>query len=301
VNASEKTRAEWLAERRKSIGGSDAPSILGLTKWGSPLSVWQDKRGLVPDQPASERLAMGRDLEPMIARRFAKTSGMEIVTAPESMRDILQEVSPHLFFRIIDDQLIVRNPVFPYLHATPDGLCWDTNGEVLLWEAKTVEVWWKDEWKDGAPDHVLLQAKHNALVLGLANAAVCAWIGLAEDFKWQRVTGFSEQQATEHIEDMADFWQLVINEQEPTATAGDSIPRPEDEGKTGPFPDEWLDEDLTFYENSVTAAEIKAKADEFKAKIKQHMNREGLTTLILPNGDKWAWAKNGLRRKETNQ
>lgn len=37
------TRADWLKLRRRGIGGSDVAAILGLSKWRTPLEVWQDK------------------------------------------------------------------------------------------------------------------------------------------------------------------------------------------------------------------------------------------------------------------
>lgn len=36
-------REEWLMRRRKTIGGSDAAGIVGLSRWTSPFSVWADK------------------------------------------------------------------------------------------------------------------------------------------------------------------------------------------------------------------------------------------------------------------
>ena len=39
------SREEWLMQRRKTIGGSDAAGIVGLSKWASPFSVWAEKTG----------------------------------------------------------------------------------------------------------------------------------------------------------------------------------------------------------------------------------------------------------------
>ncbi len=44
---SEMSRDEWLIERRKGIGGSDASIILGLNKWKTPFELWLDKTGQV--------------------------------------------------------------------------------------------------------------------------------------------------------------------------------------------------------------------------------------------------------------
>ena len=36
------SREEWLMRRRKTIGGSDAAGIVGLSRWASPFSVWAE-------------------------------------------------------------------------------------------------------------------------------------------------------------------------------------------------------------------------------------------------------------------
>ena len=45
-------REEWLKLRREGIGGSDAPAILGLVGWASPMSVQADKWGLIEEAEA---------------------------------------------------------------------------------------------------------------------------------------------------------------------------------------------------------------------------------------------------------
>ena len=47
-------RPSWLAARRAGIGGSDAAAILGLDPFKSPLAVYMDKRGELPDAEAGE-------------------------------------------------------------------------------------------------------------------------------------------------------------------------------------------------------------------------------------------------------
>ena len=34
------SRKEWLKERRKSIGGSDAAAVIGMSRFASPYTVW---------------------------------------------------------------------------------------------------------------------------------------------------------------------------------------------------------------------------------------------------------------------
>lgn len=39
------TEKEWLEERKKGIGGSDAATILGLNPYKSNIDLWAEKTG----------------------------------------------------------------------------------------------------------------------------------------------------------------------------------------------------------------------------------------------------------------
>ena len=73
-----KSREEWLEMRRHTIGGSDAAGIIGLSKWSSPMSVWADKTGRLPDKPDTEAMRLGRDLEGYVARRWMEATGKKV-------------------------------------------------------------------------------------------------------------------------------------------------------------------------------------------------------------------------------
>lgn len=92
------TRDEWLSHRRKSIGGSDAAGIVGLSKWSSQYSVWADKTGRLPDKPDSEAMRQGRDLEDYVARRWMEETG-------------------HKVRRL---NAMIYNPSYPHSHADVD-------------------------------------------------------------------------------------------------------------------------------------------------------------------------------------
>lgn len=72
------SRDAWLAQRRKSIGGSDAAAIIGLSAWASPYTVWADKTGRLPDKPDNEAMRQGRDLEDYVARRWMEETGKKV-------------------------------------------------------------------------------------------------------------------------------------------------------------------------------------------------------------------------------
>lgn len=92
------TRDEWLQQRRKSIGGSDAAGIIGLSKWSSPYSIWADKTCRLPDKPDSEAMRQGRDLEDYVARRWMEETGKKV--------------------RRLNS--MIYNPAYPHSHADVD-------------------------------------------------------------------------------------------------------------------------------------------------------------------------------------
>ena len=72
---SETNREQWLAERRKGIGGSDIAALLGISPFKTPVDLWMDKTGRadpVPDNPA---MRLGRELEPAVLARYAEQTG----------------------------------------------------------------------------------------------------------------------------------------------------------------------------------------------------------------------------------
>lgn len=48
-------RLQWLKERQKGIGGSDAAAVLGVSRWRSPFMVYMEKtRVITEDTKESE-------------------------------------------------------------------------------------------------------------------------------------------------------------------------------------------------------------------------------------------------------
>lgn len=72
------TREDWLAWRRRGIGGSDAAALVGLSPWATPFTVYADKLGLIPEQGDNEAMRQGRELEEYVARRFREATGKSV-------------------------------------------------------------------------------------------------------------------------------------------------------------------------------------------------------------------------------
>lgn len=54
---------EWLEMRKNKIGASDAPPIMGTSKYKSAFKLWQEKLDLVPMDTITPAMQRGHDLE----------------------------------------------------------------------------------------------------------------------------------------------------------------------------------------------------------------------------------------------
>lgn len=74
-------RAQFLADRRLGVGGTDVAAILGLSPYRTPMSVWLEKTGRQEptfDPAAEERMFWGSAMEDLVARRYAHLKGARI-------------------------------------------------------------------------------------------------------------------------------------------------------------------------------------------------------------------------------
>lgn len=78
VNTKEISHEQWLELRKKSIGGSDAGPLMGMSNWKGPVGVYSDKMGLIEHNETSEAMRLGTDLEGYVASRFTEMTGMKV-------------------------------------------------------------------------------------------------------------------------------------------------------------------------------------------------------------------------------
>ena len=172
------TREEWLAERRKSVGGSEAGAVLGLSEWASPYSVWADKRGLLPDKGDNEAMRIGRDLEDYVAQRFTEASGI----------------------KVRKDQYIYRNDDYPFLHANIDRRCVGVKAGL---ECKTASALTTKRFHLGEfPDQYYAQCVSYMAVTGLPTWYLAVLV-MGKSFKVYGLTVDAEAENPDWCEDLA--------------------------------------------------------------------------------------------------
>lgn len=182
---------EWLAHRQKSIGGSDASSIIGLNPWSSPYTVWADKLGKIPPKEDNEAMRQGRDLEFYVAERFCEATGKKVRR----------------------ENFILINPDYPFAHANVDRM---VVGEDAGLECKTTSALNMKNFKNGAfPDTYYVQCVHYMMVTGCTKWYLAVLV-LNKEFMV-----FEIERDEEEIEALAkseaDFWKLVESKTAPMA------------------------------------------------------------------------------------
>ena len=72
-------RDQFLAGRKKGIGGSDVAAILGFSPYKSPYQLWLDKTGRSERKESQNESAhFGNLLEDVVAKEFSRRSGMKV-------------------------------------------------------------------------------------------------------------------------------------------------------------------------------------------------------------------------------
>ena len=61
---------EWLAIRRRYIGGSDAGAVMGMNPYSSPFAVWAEKTGAVEPFEGNLKTKIGTAFEEFVAQLF---------------------------------------------------------------------------------------------------------------------------------------------------------------------------------------------------------------------------------------
>ena len=265
------SRAEWLEERRKSLGGSDMGSVLGMNRWRSPYTVWAEKRGMLPDQEDRESMRVGRDLEPYVLQRFCEASG-------KKTRRV---------------NAILRNSDFPHLHANVDSMVVGENAGV---EAKTASALNTRLFMGGEFPETYYAQCVTYLAVTDSDRWYLAVLIMGREFKvfqltriqsdscpdWCESSVFVSQDEIDALNLMAtDFWEKHVETGTPPET--DELP------STGATLDAIYAEgdepevDLEPVNDAVVGLiavndkirELQAKADGFKNRIKDYLQEAG--------------------------
>lgn len=185
---------EWVEERRKGIGSSDAPIVAGVAPWGDIRTLYADKIGLAVPAIETEPMRWGRLLEDAVAEGYTEITG-------NRLRRINR---------------IQRHVRFPYMLASLDR---EIIGKRRILEIKTARFR-SDEWgepgTDQIPDHYAVQVQHQLAVTGYESADVAVLFS-GSDLRLYSLQ--RDPRLIEGLEQMeAAFWKCVLSRTPPPET-----------------------------------------------------------------------------------
>lgn len=163
------TKEQWLEERKKGIGGSDAATIVDKNPYKNIVQLWEEKTGRKNAEDISDKpcVKYGTEMENILRESFKiKNPDFEV---------------KH------EEYSIIRHPEYPFLFASLDGILIDKKtGELGILEIKTSNIHRsssKEKWKDGIPDNYYCQVLHYMNVTGATFARLFAELTYANDYQ----------------------------------------------------------------------------------------------------------------------
>lgn len=231
-------------DRHKYIGGSDIAKVMGLSRWGTPLSLWAEKTGKVVAKDLSnvEAVELGQDLEEFVANKFTQRTGKAVRRSPK----------------------VYQHPEYPYMVAHIDRL---VTGTDELLECKTCSVFKADEWKDEEiPQEYILQVMWYLGITGRKVGHIAVLIG-GQSFKSKPIE-FDAELFADMVKAAKEFWQHVQDDTPPAIMPNDDETLKEMYGEHTDFMIELFPEDEKTAEASLNFEDKIAYLQEVKAHIK---------------------------------
>ncbi len=177
---------QQLKERLDYIGSSDAPAVLGISRWKTPLQVWAEKSRNVEPEDISDRLPvkLGNRLEQVVAELFTEKTGMKVRRVNET----------------------IYHPTYRFLAANLDRRIVGSNA---ILEAKTCSPWKAKEWAgEEIPQEYVCQVMHALGVTGMKVGYLAVLIG-NQDFIVKTIER-DEQVIAEMVKKEVHFWRTYV-------------------------------------------------------------------------------------------
>lgn len=195
-NTADSSREDWLKERMRGIGGSDAAAVAGVSRWKSPVAVWLEKTGQITPEEPGEAAYWGTVLEDIVAEEFAAKTGLKVRNY-----NFMMQHPEHSFMLANIDRKIVGQKV---------GL-----------ECKTTSAYNRDEWAgDNVPDTYYIQCQHYMAVTGYESWWIACLIG-GNKFVYKLIKR-NDEFIERLIQIEKDFWQHVVDGTMPAVDGSES-------------------------------------------------------------------------------
>lgn len=156
----------WHEARRTFIGASDAPAVLGISPWATPLDVWADKLNIGQRFEGNLSTNMGHALEELIAREWQRANPLHTIEDPKVT--VRHPDHPHIAASV--------DRRFERIHVPDDEWRADPDGMWGLLECKYVGPTTAHQWRNGVPVYVQAQCQVQMAVTGAKRVHVAALI-----------------------------------------------------------------------------------------------------------------------------
>lgn len=181
-------RTEWLNRRTNSIGGSEIGMIAGYSDYGSALTVYNDKLGLVKRFEGNSHTEHGNRMEPLIRdwvqNDFQKATEIELKTFEYPYMMVDKEFE---YFSANIDGLGMLKENWTYKENKDTGEVWQIpKGEYIGLEIKTASEFLKNIWDgEDIPANYYLQVQWYMMITGLKYFLIVFMLG--KEINWKVV------------------------------------------------------------------------------------------------------------------
>ncbi|MCU4393357.1 YqaJ viral recombinase family nuclease [Acinetobacter parvus] len=210
-------RDQFLAGRKKGIGGSDVAAILGFSPYKSPYQLWLDKTGRSERKESQNESAhFGNLLEDVVAKEFSRRAGVKVQRVTQQL---FLEEHPWALGNI--DRAVINPDIAGNVRFKDGALTTDR-----LLECKTASEYMSklfgEEGSDQVPDYYLTQCLWYLLITGCKVIDLAVLIG-GNKFRMYRIE--RDEELIESIfKQVKAFWfNHVIADVPPDPTCFDDV------------------------------------------------------------------------------
>jgi len=311
------TETEWQQMRKRfvlsgMVGGSDASTLLGLNPYKSEINMFYQAVSLV-DVPHKMNAAMlhGKQLEDYVAKCWQYWDGTE-----EGWVSNTQANNKIKRYRRVKSILV--NDRYPSLFANLDGkivLHPDKGTEPGILEIKTISGYSADMWESKIPPSYYVQLQHYLLVTGykwgeimyLRDGRELGCVTFEEDKELQMLLNTKAEayqtRVLQTLQELSMNSELDENEKlqiasqyEPNADATKAFDSfiSEKHKKRQDDVTVWATDEVTatvirYNELSSAVKQMEAVKQLAQNQVKQFMEKNGATVMVLPNNGKVTW------------
>jgi putative phage-type endonuclease len=169
-------------ERRSAITSTDVAAILGLSKWATALSVYQDKVGESEERPVTLPMWMGNRMEAIVSELYCEATGNKVRA----------------------DNRFHRHPQYPWLATHLDRRVVSDPGHIVELKTRDRMRGWGDDGSADIPVDTWAQVQTQMIVTGAREVHVAVLFG-SRAFRVYSILPDSLFEST-LIPELTQFW-----------------------------------------------------------------------------------------------